>query len=432
MADSAESIQEKAYRLLKAIKTRTENSHQPIFIAELAPKLHMSEPEIQGAFRYLKGKRWIDTFNIDYSARINAAGHDVVAAVEHRNAATTKPAPHGEGLISSRAIRQDSAMQWDVFISHASEDKDSFVRPLARHLQDQGLRVWFDEFTLTVGDSLRRSIDRGLAKSRYGIVVISPNFLQKEWPQKELDGLVAREVDGVKVLLPVWHNIGEAQIRAYSPTLADRLAVSTSKGLGHVTDQLLKAVRQNPPVPEQPRSVAAPPIEIQGLSQDRQLSDYASELHRRRLTQILAGRPPVAIMDGGALVMHVVPFGAVGDRPTAAFEAISREPNRFRPISSSYGRDLRISYDGLLVGSNAEGLSRPQRAYVSVFRTGAVEAVESSLARGQEHDFLVLPQIQASIIKHACEYAHALAYFSISPPLAVCISLIGVQGMKLL
>jgi hypothetical protein len=75
-------------------------------------------------------------------------------------------------------------MEWDVFISHASEDKDDFVRPLADHLQQSGLRVWFDEFTLTVGDSLRQSIDRGLAKSRFGIVVISPSFLQKRLASK--------------------------------------------------------------------------------------------------------------------------------------------------------------------------------------------------------------------------------------------------------
>lgn len=76
-----------------------------------------------------------------------------------------------------------------------SEDKTTLVAPLAARLRDHGLRVWYDDFTLTVGDSLRRSIDRGLARSRYGIVVISPDFLKKEWPQKELDGLVAREVD---------------------------------------------------------------------------------------------------------------------------------------------------------------------------------------------------------------------------------------------
>lgn len=137
-------------------------------------------------------------------------------------------------------------MDWDVFICHAWEDKESFVRPLAKALEAKGLRVWFDEFTLTVGDSLRRSIDRGLANSRYGIVVLSPNFFAKEWPQKELDGLASREVSGEKVILPVWHNITADQVSKYSPTLADRIAVSSSRGLEHVVAELLRVMRPAP------------------------------------------------------------------------------------------------------------------------------------------------------------------------------------------
>lgn len=81
---------------------------------------------------------------------------------------------------------------YGVFISHASEDTDTFARPLADQLRRRGLRVWFDEFELTVGDSLRRNIDNGLAKSRYAVVVLSPAFFAKEWTKKELDALVAR------------------------------------------------------------------------------------------------------------------------------------------------------------------------------------------------------------------------------------------------
>jgi hypothetical protein len=132
--------------------------------------------------------------------------------------------------------------EWDVFISHASEDKEDFVRPLAESLSRSGLRVWYDEFTLKVGDSLRRSIDYGLDRSRYGIVVISPSFLKKDWPQRELDGLVAREVNGLKLILPVWHDIRADRVRSYSPTLADRVAVSSSEGIDEVTKQLMQAI----------------------------------------------------------------------------------------------------------------------------------------------------------------------------------------------
>ena len=134
-------------------------------------------------------------------------------------------------------------MDWDVFISHAWEDKESFVRPLAEALIARGLRVWYDEFTITVGDSLRRSIDRGLANSRYGVVVLSPSFFAKEWPQKELDGLAAREVNGEKVILPIWHQVTASQVREYSPILADRMAVSTTRDLDYIVAELIRAMR---------------------------------------------------------------------------------------------------------------------------------------------------------------------------------------------
>ena len=141
-----------------------------------------------------------------------------------------------------RTTPPPSIGDWDVFISHAGEDKEDFVRPLARALRARGLSVWFDELTLTVGDSLRRSIDRGLARSRFGVVVISPHFLDKEWPQRELDGLAAREVDGTKVILPVWYNITAEQLRARSPMLADRVAALSSDGIDSVVDDLARAI----------------------------------------------------------------------------------------------------------------------------------------------------------------------------------------------
>lgn len=136
-----------------------------------------------------------------------------------------------------------TAMKWDVFICHASEDKDDFVRPLALKLQEKGLNIWYDEFTLKVGDSLRQSIDRGLAHSRFGIVVISQSFLHKDWPQKELNGLMALEVNGRKVILPVWYKIDAEGVRKYSPILADRVATSSAKGVTKVVQDILDVIR---------------------------------------------------------------------------------------------------------------------------------------------------------------------------------------------
>lgn len=135
-------------------------------------------------------------------------------------------------------------MLYDVFICHASEDKDSFVRPLAEALKNSHLEVWYDEFSLIVGDSLRESIDKGLAKSRYGIVVISPSFFRKKWANRELNGLVAREMSGEdSVILPVWHNITLTEILEQSPPLADRKAVNSSEGIEIVCSELLKKLR---------------------------------------------------------------------------------------------------------------------------------------------------------------------------------------------
>lgn len=118
--------------------------------------------------------------------------------------------------------------EWDVFISHATEDKDEIVRPLALELQSHDLRVWYDEFELRIGDSLRRKIDVGLVNSRFGVVVLSNAFFSKNWPQYELDGLVTREMTGDQIILPLWHKISKAEVMAQSPSLADKIARSTS------------------------------------------------------------------------------------------------------------------------------------------------------------------------------------------------------------
>lgn len=119
-------------------------------------------------------------------------------------------------------------VEYDVFISHASEDKEEFVKPLVGALQDAGYKVWYDEFTLKVGDSLRRSIDNGLKNSRYGIVVLSGAFFSKNWTQYELDGLVTREMEGHKVILPIWHMVSKNQVLNYSSSLADKKAINSS------------------------------------------------------------------------------------------------------------------------------------------------------------------------------------------------------------
>lgn len=136
------------------------------------------------------------------------------------------------------------APQWDAFISHASEDKERFVRPLAHALTALGAKIWFDEFSLRLGDSLSASIDRGLANSRYGIVVVSPDFIRKPWPRHELQGLVACQLEGRSAILPVWHNVERSDVVAFSPPLADKLAADTSRNTAEqIAIQILSEIR---------------------------------------------------------------------------------------------------------------------------------------------------------------------------------------------
>lgn len=162
----------------------------------------------------------------------------------HANAIQFPPSDILSELRLDHTEADSAEGDWDVFICHASEDKEGFVRPFAQALREARIRVWFDEFTLSLGDSLRRSIDRGLARSRYGVVVLSPSFFAKDWPQRELDGMVSLELNGRKVVLPIWHNIDVTGVRAYSPTLADRVAGSTLQPMNELVESVLSVVRR--------------------------------------------------------------------------------------------------------------------------------------------------------------------------------------------
>jgi hypothetical protein len=141
-------------------------------------------------------------------------------------------------------VGKKSQHVWDVFICHASEDKAEFVKPLAMALKGRGLKVWYDEFTIKLGDSLRRSIDYGLANSRFGIVVLSKAFFAKNkiWTQNELNGLFAKETPESKVILPIWHGISREEIARKSPILADRLATSSESDLEKIVNQVMEVI----------------------------------------------------------------------------------------------------------------------------------------------------------------------------------------------
>jgi len=135
--------------------------------------------------------------------------------------------------------------EYDVFISHATEDKEDVVRPLVDYLKIKGITVWYDEFELKIGDSLRRKIDQGLSKSRFGIVVISKAFINKGWTNYELDGLMTKAISGQQTLLPIWHNISKQEVIDYSPSLADKVARNTSsETIEEIAEEIAEMILQ--------------------------------------------------------------------------------------------------------------------------------------------------------------------------------------------
>jgi hypothetical protein len=185
------------------------------------------------------------------------------------------------------------SVEWDVFLSYASEDREEIAQPLAVVLQDCGVRVWYDRVELQLGDSLRRKIDEGLACCRYGIVILSPAFFSKYYPNRELDGLAQREIEGKKVLLPVWHKVSEAQVRSFSPPLADRIAARSDEGVMAVAHQVLRIVRTDltPEHLQQVRSLPQQPETSDSLPQaspDRPPTPTLRSLQIHRLVTLTA------------------------------------------------------------------------------------------------------------------------------------------------
>jgi len=133
-----------------------------------------------------------------------------------------------------------------AFISHDSRDKDSLVRDLAIEMSKCMCPVWYDEYSLKVGDSLRASIERGLKETHKCVVVLSPNFLSNDgWGKAEFDSVFTREIlEKKNVILPVWHNVGVHEVYQYSPRLVDKVGLSSALGVQELARRLVNAVKQ--------------------------------------------------------------------------------------------------------------------------------------------------------------------------------------------
>lgn len=155
-------------------------------------------------------------------------------------------APPVANTIPTSKFYANDETEYDVFLSHASEDKESFADEFYEELKNNGINVWYDALSMSWGDSLRSKIDNGLSKSKFGIVILSNAYIKKGWTNYELDGLFQREMSGGKVILPIWHNITKQEVEKFSPTLAGRLALTTATMTAkEITEELKKILNSN-------------------------------------------------------------------------------------------------------------------------------------------------------------------------------------------
>jgi hypothetical protein len=159
------------------------------------------------------------------------------------------------------------------------------------------------------------------------------------------------------------------------------------------------------------------------------LAERARAFRMERIARIGAHETPVGLSGQAILVLHIVPFAAFDFGQSLSLDEVLAQRNNFAPIGGA-ARNYQITFDGFIAGSNNEGLSKPQRAYVQVFRTGIVEAVASLLS--DEGKWLILPNIEATIIRYARIYAASLQTLGIEPPFAIMASLADVKGKRLL
>ena len=127
-----------------------------------------------------------------------------------------------------------------AFISHDYRDKQEIAMPLALKLSELGIPVWFDEFSLKLGDSLRESIEKGIKETDFCILILTKNFLtNKGWTKTEFNSVFAKEiVQENKVMLPIWHNVSKKEVYECSPSLVDRLAAKWSEGVQSVAQRI--------------------------------------------------------------------------------------------------------------------------------------------------------------------------------------------------
>lgn len=120
--------------------------------------------------------------------------------------------------------------EYDVFISHANADKEELIEELYKSLDKLGIKIFYDKEVLEWGDKWKDKILEGTKKAEFAIIVISENFFDREWTERELVEFLNRQnPNGQKLILPILHNITVEQLKEKYPSIADIQAIDSAK-----------------------------------------------------------------------------------------------------------------------------------------------------------------------------------------------------------
>jgi hypothetical protein len=135
---------------------------------------------------------------------------------------------------------------YHIFISYASED-EAYATELSTYLRYFGLRIWFAPLSLRIGDKPLDSINAGLIASEYGLLLLSPTYLAKQWTSYELDVLHRQHIEDQKRLFPLWHGVDKSQINQWNPGLSGIIALKSTESLSDICGNIADIIYQGSP-----------------------------------------------------------------------------------------------------------------------------------------------------------------------------------------
>lgn len=132
--------------------------------------------------------------------------------------------------VSVPAYQAKQLPEYDIFISHANKDKEELVEKLYQSLNKLGIHIFYDKESLEWGDNWKEKILNGTKRAEFAIIVISENFFDREWTERELaEFLNKQNRNGQKLILPILHNISLEQLQEKYPSVANIQAIDSKK-----------------------------------------------------------------------------------------------------------------------------------------------------------------------------------------------------------